>query len=140
MIWVVALVVNEIAAVDRDSGWVELYNGSGDVVDLSRYTLTTSFGTFQLSGVMAGGEHRVFYIRLKEDGDSVVLRMDGSTVDSYSWSSLPSSGSLGRIPDGTGDFRFLVVATPNRPNELPASLDEQSWGRIKALFGPGKRR
>ncbi|NPB04717.1 MAG: lamin tail domain-containing protein [Thermotogae bacterium] len=140
MLWLTALVINEVAQMSGDSGWVELYNGSGSVVDLNGYVLRTSAGTFTLSGVMAGGEYRIFYLRFRSHGDSVVLYRGDSRVDVYRWTSLPDRGSMGRMPDGTGDFRFFVVPTPNRANELPSSLDEQSWGRIKALFGPGKRR
>lgn len=140
MLWLTALVINEVAYVQEDSGWVEVYNESNAVVDLSRFSLRTSFGDFQLSGVLAGGEYRVFYLRFRDSGDSVSLFMDGSQVDSYSWFSLPTRGSVGRLPDGEGEFRILPTPTPGRPNDIPASLDEQSWGRIKALFGPGKRR
>ncbi len=140
MLWLTALVINEVAHVQEDSGWVEIYNESGTVVDLSLYSIRTSLGTVQLSGVLAGGEYRVFYVHLRESGDSLSLLRDGSSVDSYSWHNLPSRGSVGRLPDGRGDFRILPTPTPGRPNDIAASLDEQSWGRIKALFGPGKRR
>ena len=140
MLWLTALVINEVAYLQADSGRVEVYNESGSVVDLSRYSINTSFGTFNLTGVLAGGEYRVFYVRFKSSSDSVTLTMDGNPVDSHSWSTLPSRGSMGRYPNGTGDFRIFISPTPGRPNDVPASLDEQSWGRIKALFGPGKRR
>lgn len=140
MLWLTALVINEVAYLQQDSGWVEIYNESGAVVDLSHYSIRTGLGDFPLSGVLAGGEYRVFYVHFRETDDSLSLLRDGDQVDSYSWSSLPSRGSVGRLPNGSGEFRVLFVPTPGRPNDIAASLDEQSWGRIKALFGPGKRR
>ena len=140
MLWLTALVINEVARVDGDSGWVEVYNEGQNVVDLGPYSVRTEAATYDLSGVLAGGEYRVFYVRLGNSSGRVSLLLNGEVVDSCSWVSLPTRGSIGRIPDGTGDFRVLIRPTPGRSNDLPASLDEQSWGRIKALFGPGKRR
>ncbi len=141
MVLLISLVVNEIALVGVDSGWVEVYNEGRNTVDLSNYVLETDKGRVNLSGVLVGGEYRIFHVKLGEVGGEVRLLENGNEVDSHSWNTLPKRGSLGRIPDGEGPFRILPIPTPGRPNGIAASLDEDSWGKIKALFGPkrGKR-
>lgn len=131
-----SLVINEVAVVGLDSGWVEIYNESSTTINLNGYSLVSKNRVLPLSGLMQPGEYKVLYLALSTNSDSVVIKYNGNTVDSYSWTTLPSSGSVGRYPDGYGDFRHFLVPTPGRRNEIPSSLDEQSWGRIKALFGP----
>ncbi len=125
-----------MGVVGSDSGWVEVYNSGSTPVNLSDFTLITKNRSLNLFGVINPGEYKVFYIGLSINSDSVVLKNGSNTLDSYAWISLPSQGSMGRYPDGRGDFRMFLVATPGRKNEIPSSLDEHSWGRIKALFGP----
>jgi len=136
MLLSLSLVINEIGSVGQDSGWVEIFNGGSGPVNLNGYFLVTKNRVLPLSGVINAGEYKVFHIALSMNSDSVALKNGSLSLDSYSWISLPSSGSLGRYPDGSGNFRIFLVPTPGRKNELPSSLDEQSWGKIKALFGP----
>ncbi len=136
MLFLLSLVINEVGSLGQDSGWVEIFNTESSPLNLSGYFLITKNRVLPLSGLINPGEYRVFHIGLSVNSDSVSLRNGSQTLDSYSWISLPSSGSVGRYPDGTGDFRIFLVPTPGRKNELPSSLDEQSWGKIKALFGP----
>lgn len=125
-----------MGVISSDSGWVEIYNLGSTSVNLSGFTLITKKGSLNLFGIINPGEYRVFYMGLSMSSDSVVLKNGLNTVDSYAWISLPVQGSMGRYPDGSGNFRLFLVATPGRKNEIPSSLDEHSWGRIKALFGP----
>ncbi len=136
MLFLLSLVINEVGSLGQDSGWVEIFNNESSPLNLNGYFLITKNRVLSLSGLINPGEYRVFHIGLSVNSDSVSLRNGSQTLDSYSWISLPSSGSVGRYPDGTGDFRIFLVPTPGRKNELPSSLDEQSWGKIKALFGP----
>jgi len=136
MLFLLSLVINEVGSMGVDSGWVEIFNNGGTPLNLNGYFLITKNRVVPLSGVINAGEYKVFYVGLSMSSDSVILKNGSIILDSYSWISLPSSGSVGRYPDGTGDFRIFLVPTPGRKNELPSSLDEQSWGKIKALFGP----
>jgi hypothetical protein len=136
MLLLLSLVINEVGSLGQDSGWVEIFNNGNSPENLNGYFLVTKNRVLPLSGVINSGEYKVFHIGLSMNSDSVSLKNGSITIDSYSWISLPSSGSVGRYPDGSGDFRIFLVPTPGRKNELPSSLDEQSWGKIKALFGP----
>jgi hypothetical protein len=136
MLLLLSLVINEVGSVGQDSGWVEIFNNGNSPENLNGYFLVTKNRVLPLSGVINSGEYKVFHIGLSMNSDSVSLKNGSITLDSYSWISLPSSGSVGRYPDGSGNFRIFLVPTPGRKNELPSSLDEQSWGKIKALFGP----
>jgi hypothetical protein len=136
MLLLLSLVINEVGSVGQDSGWVEIFNNGNSPENLNGYFLVTKNRVLPLSGVINSGEYKVFHIGLSMNSDSVSLKNGSITIDSYSWISLPSSGSVGRYPDGSGNFRIFLVPTPGRKNELPSSLDEQSWGKIKALFGP----
>jgi hypothetical protein len=136
MLLLLSLVINEVGSLGQDSGWVEIFNNGNSPENLNGYFLVTKNRVFPLSGVINPGEYKVFHIGLSMNSDSVSLKNGSITIDSYSWISLPSSGSVGRYPDGSGNFRIFLVPTPGRRNELPSSLDEQSWGKIKALFGP----
>ena len=136
MLLLLSLVINEVGSLGQDSGWVEIFNNGNSLENLNGYFLVTKNRVLPLSGVISPGEYKVFHIGLSMNSDSVSLKNGSITIDSYSWISLPSSGSVGRYPDGSGDFRIFLVPTPGRKNELPSSLDEQSWGKIKALFGP----
>lgn len=131
-----SLVINEVGVINPDSGWVEIFNLGSTPVNLNGFNLITKGRSLSLFGVINPGEYKVFYIGLSINSDSVVLKNGESVVDSYSWIGLPPQGSMGRYPDGIGDFRMFLVATPGRKNEIPSSLDEHSWGRIKALIGP----
>ena len=119
-----------------DSGWVEIYNETSTTINLNGYSLVSKNRVLSLSGVIQPGEYKVLYFGFSINSDSVVIKYNGDIVDSYSWITLPPSGSMGRYPDASGDFKHFLVPTPGRKNEIPSSLDEQSWGRIKALFGP----
>jgi hypothetical protein len=136
MLLLLSLVINEVGSLGQDSGWVEIFNNGNSPENLNGYFLVTKNRVLPLSGVINSGEYKVFHIGLSMNSDSVSLKNGSITIDSYSWISLPSSGSVGRYPDGSGNFRIFLVPTPGRRNELPSSLDEQSWGKIKALFGP----
>jgi len=136
MLLLLSLVINEVGSLGQDSGWVEIFNNGNSPENLNGYFLVTKNRVLPLSGVINSGEYKVFHIGLSMNSDSVSLKNGSITIDSYSWISLPSSGSVGRYPDGSGNFRIFLVPTPGRKNELPSSLDEQSWGKIKALFGP----
>jgi hypothetical protein len=136
MLLLLSLVINEVGSLGQDSGWVEIFNNGNSPENLNGYFLVTKNRVLPLSGVINYGEYKVFHIGLSMNSDSVSLKNGSITIDSYSWISLPSSGSVGRYPDGSGNFRIFLVPTPGRKNELPSSLDEQSWGKIKALFGP----
>lgn len=147
--------INEVAAHDeRDDGttWVELYNTSGNDVDLSglklflydayfdgfvlhefegtalapgeRMLLSTEDGGLK-TGIASDSE---FEIRLAKD-------KSGDCVDSFSNSGLspqkqlPVAGSYQRLPDGTGPMTRTLVSTRGRENII-MSLDNTKHNAI----------
>lgn len=147
--------INEVAAHDeRDAGttWVELYNASGNDVDLSglklflydayfdgfvlhefegtalapgeRMLLSTEDGGLK-TGIASDSE---FEIRLAKD-------KSGDCVDSFSNSGLspqkqlPVAGSYQRLPDGTGPMTRTLVSTRGRENVI-MSLDNTKHNAI----------
>ncbi len=134
----VSLVLNEVGVISSDSGWVEVFNETSSFISLNSYVIITRNNAFNLYGVISPGEYKVFYLRFSINSDSVAIKDGNVVIDSYSWISLPSRGNMGRYPDVYGEFKHFLVPTPGRKNEVPSSLDEHSWGRIKALFGPNR--
>lgn len=117
-----SVVINELM-VHPESGndWIELYNNGSDV-DLSGWQLkdTGSTSLKTLSGILAANAYLVIEVtnRLNNSGDTVSL-VDGTnaSIDSYSYSSDPGlNKSLGRDPNGTGNFGLLVESSRGLQN------------------------
>jgi len=112
--------------------WVELYNNSGMVMDLSGWYLKDLAGhkiiindSNTLSGstnILPKGWLVVFLdgCVLNNDSDSVKLYHSAGIelVDSYSYfKPKPEGSSFARIPDGVGAW-FDPIPTPGAPNKL----------------------
>ncbi|MCA9323445.1 MAG: CotH kinase family protein, partial [Planctomycetes bacterium] len=122
--------------------WVELYNDSANVIDLSGYFLTDDAtlptkwmipsGTMIQPGgylivfaddeALEGPLHATF--RLSSDGEEVLLiAPDGMTVlDFISWNTQKNQVSYGREADADPFFRFLPTPTPGAANTLAGNL------------------
>jgi hypothetical protein len=139
--------LNEIASATglfRDeygekSGFVELYNNTGEDVllfsfflsdntgNLMRYAIPDStlipangFITFYLDGeAVQGNMHASF--KANPEGESIYLSQKaGETIhiiDSVSFSLLVEGHSFGRYGDGTGKWQHMVNITPGLPND-----------------------
>ncbi|HXT47665.1 MAG TPA: lamin tail domain-containing protein [Gemmatimonadaceae bacterium] len=117
--------VNEIQPNgDEAGGWVELYNTTLAVIDLSGWAITasdSSNGFVLPTGVsIPAGGYRVFSEQIFPLGlnavDAVHLfNRSGVQVDSFSWLANPAT-SFGRCPDGTGDFVTTTASSRGFPN------------------------
>lgn len=139
--------LNEIASTtelfrdeyDERSGFVELYNNTGEDValfscflsddagNLMRYAIPDStvipangFITFYLDGEAKQGKMHASF-KADSDGESMFLSQKaGETVhmlDSVSFSLLVENHSFGKYGDGTGDWQHMVNITPGSAND-----------------------
>jgi hypothetical protein len=113
--------------------WVELYVPDGS--DVTGYWIDddTDFSNDsgssvkkQITSVIQGSDtqHVVFVLSssmLNNDGDTVALfSPDGTLVDHYTYTKDPGENvTIGRTPDGSGDFQVLASATQGSPNSAP---------------------
>jgi hypothetical protein len=144
--------LNEIAPVteyfrdeyDEESGFLELYNNTGedialfsfflsdDAGNLMRYaipdsTILTSHGflVFYLDGEAKQGPLHTSF-KADTDGESIYLSQkvgeNITILDSASFSLLVANYSFGKYADGTGDWQHMVKMTPGQPND-PGRLE-----------------
>ncbi len=130
------LLINEIL-IQPESGakeWIELYNTSGEPVDLAQVTLRDKGGTAKvLSGIIEGESYFVLEpapVSLNNDGDQIFLenKISGTLIDTVAYGSgtslMPSAigKSLGRYPDhadsqvSSADFHSFSIPTKGMPN------------------------
>ncbi|MDO9576925.1 MAG: lamin tail domain-containing protein [Candidatus Cloacimonadales bacterium] len=156
-----ALVINEFLASNDTimpdewgefDDWLELYNASSSAVDLSGYNLSDNpliLDKWQFpAGTMIGaGGYLIVWIdddeetqgplhasfKLSADGDNIIIS-DGSLniIDEFSFGIQTTDISMGRYPNGTGDFIFMTP-TPGLSNlsGVPISHDEIPQAAIK---------
>jgi hypothetical protein len=117
--------INEVKSNgDAPGGWVELLNPTAFAVDLSGWTLTDSnvLHSVPLPAGTTIPSHG--YLLVDEANfpaglaavDAVHLFSRFSVqVDGYAWTSTPAT-TLGRCPDGTGDFVVTSTATRGATN------------------------
>ena len=121
------VVINEfLVNPSSNKEWVEFYNPSH--VDISKYWLdddtnfTDDIGASKksLSGMLFNTDYPVFETSsvFNNTGDHVVLFDEtGKIVDSYEYTEDPGEDiSLGRSPNGTGDFNVLASLTKGFEN------------------------
>jgi hypothetical protein len=133
------VVINEIF-VDGSSNytdWIELYNKGDKPVSLKGYVLTDNLeerrwvipvdfiikpGGFKLFYCDNGGFHDHAGFGLDSiSGEVGLFRPDGGLADSLVYDDLPRFSSLGRWPDGTGEF--FVHDDPTRGSANPEGLN-----------------
>lgn len=132
----------------RDDGgqfpdWVELYNMGTSSIQLENHRISDSAdfeqawefpqailspGTHLL--IYASGENRVSgsnwhtHFTISAGGDEIFLfSPDGEVIDHVPEMRYPTDISLGRYPDGTGDWFYHTVPTPGSTN-LPSTLSD----------------
>jgi len=126
-----AIKINEVKSNgDAPGGWVELLNTSAVDVDMSGWTLTDK-DVFHSVLLPAGTKIAAHgYLLIDEstfpvgigavDGVHLFSRF-GVQVDSYSWTSTPAT-TLGRCPDGSGDFVETSAITKGTTNTCAATI------------------
>lgn len=152
---------NQSAAMDgkgRYSDWIELYNASGEAIDLSGFGVSDSLAqpmkyvlpegvSIPAGGYLllwcsgeesAAGEaeiHVPFGLRAYEE-DVVLSNPMGRVVDSYSYSRQEGDMSMARMPDGTGGFTATAQPTPGYPNTDAgyAAFQEASAKPLGSLY------
>ena len=120
--------------------WIELYNPSGEAVDLEGYILddiTTGGGspyTIPAGSIIAAGGFLVFnqstvIFQLNNDGDTVnLIKPDGTTVqDSYTYGSSSNDVSHGRETDGGSTWTTFTTPTPGASNSGSGFFVMNHW-------------
>jgi len=142
------LVINEILpnpdAIDWDGGgsvhgdnddWVEIFNSTGSTVNLQGYKIKVGgYTPWEITDSieLSPNGFKVFYGSdlgrgISHNGTTVkLLDSSDSEVSSVSFTSDPGGDkSLGRNPDGTGDFIVFDSPTKGEAND-PDSLDSEN--------------
>ena len=139
------LVINEVVAYNNTKftdgrkqlyDWVELKNTGSETISLAGYSLTNDLerpnacplpdeklkpgGLYILfcstDVTMEDGKHVYAPFNISSDGERLfLLGPDGQLSDSVFARDLPYAGSMGRLPDGSGFYRF-ETPTPNKEN------------------------
>ncbi len=114
--------------------WVEIYNPNADpfTLNANEWTLADADREYTLEQTFTipGNGHLLFWcderdtivndihtnFKLTSAGDEIVLKKNGSTVDSRYFFNASNGQSYGFYPDGTGSFDERSSATPNASN------------------------
>jgi hypothetical protein len=119
------VVINEVTSLLNDE--IELFNNSGDAVDVSGWTVldsgaTSTAYTFPAASMLAAGGRTVLVKNTHHTfglgtPDTVTLRNTaGDVMDVVSWTAAIASSRC-RLPDGTGAFTACTATfgAPNMP-------------------------
>ncbi|MFA7289883.1 MAG: CotH kinase family protein [Melioribacteraceae bacterium] len=140
------IVMNEIYSrgTSTDPDWIEIYNGSTSVIDLSNYKIYDSggqSGSKEKKGFPSGTmiEPKGFYVivtdgsessdfGLSNNGEEVWLEDEtGSVIDDVTFPVLAAGESYGRVPDGNEAFKILTVQSRGASNGTETSVDSDSY-------------
>ncbi|MFO0723703.1 MAG: lamin tail domain-containing protein [Myxococcota bacterium] len=123
------VVINEVTASGND--YIELYNASGDTIDLRGWSLTdgkpeeaghrftfTSSASLPTKGFfpLQRGVFRSFDFGLGDDDVVILYDQSGLIVDQADYGVGEASVSWCRTPDGTGFFKSCAAQTLGRSN------------------------
>ncbi len=139
------LASNDVTIADQDGGyddWIEIYNKGSVTVDLEGYSLTDDITDFTLFTFPTGtmiqpNEYIVVWadkemeqegyhadLKLSASGESIYLtNAELSIIDSVNFGSQETDISVGRYPNGTGDFR-VMTPTPGAMNTVESAASE----------------
>lgn len=147
--------INEVESDDAGGDWIELYNFGDFSVDLSGFLVRDSGDastyTIPAATTLAPGAYLVlnagaqFAFTLDASDSARLFEANGTTlVDSVSWTSHAAT-SLGRCPNGTGNFFDTVAPTKNAANSCPVVSSTVKINEVESdgtvdfieLFNPG---
>lgn len=151
------VVINEFVA-DNETGlfdeqgnypdWLELKNVGDETVSLTDVTLSDDDGEldkfkFASGTTIAAGDYLVVFasgspdlgdlhadFKLSKDGEALFLAKDGNVVDEVSWGAQYADISMGRAPDGEGDFDYLLTPTPGAANSEVRTTFPDAGGEV----------
>lgn len=124
------LVINEVAAAGTPADWFELYNGTGQAIELSNFTFTDD-ATDPTQGHFPAGStlpaQGYFLQEVSDEATGFKLGSDEAlylfgpareAVDEVDWreGESPVGTSYGRLPNGSGPFQTLLTPTPGAAN------------------------
>ncbi|MFW9797736.1 MAG: lamin tail domain-containing protein [Candidatus Thorarchaeota archaeon] len=117
--------------------WIELYNPSGEAVNLEGYILDDLIGggtppyAIPAGTIIPAGGFLLFNqsttgLALNNAGDNVnLIKPDGTTVqDSYTYSTSANDVSYGRVTDGSSTWTTFASPTPGASNDGSGFLME----------------
>lgn len=138
---------NDVTAMDQDGefdDWIELYNNSSEIVDLSGYYLSDDLDNltqwaFPAGTLIEGNGYLIIWadedteqvglhadFKLSRSGETFVLvDSDGTTVlDGLDYPELDTDSSYGRYPNGTGHFQVMSTVTFNEQNAVTSHTND----------------
>ncbi|MBI4672491.1 MAG: lamin tail domain-containing protein [Chloroflexi bacterium] len=118
---------NHDKVLDAGDEWIELYNASNQVVDLSGWQVddaksgSSPYVIPDGATIDAHGFMLLFAsattIGLNNDGDTVrLLHPDDTIADKYKYAPIETNASYARNPDGGADWRTNCIPTPGARN------------------------
>ncbi len=131
---------NNATIADEDGDypdWIEIYNFGDEPINLSGFGLSddydnpfrwvlpdTTIGAGEFMLIWASNKDRADPGRelhtnfaIDSDGEEVLLiRTDSTRIDELPPTEIPTDISIGRQPDGTGDWVYFDKPTPGGPN------------------------
>lgn len=157
-----AVVINEFVSdpADGEEEWVELYNTSSEIINLTGWTLSEGSGAVtKLSGILGvNGKDRFLVIKnpkgyLNNKGDIIVLRApDGSLIDQVAYGDWDDGNPENNAPvasdpnavarrlDGfntfnnANDFCLTITPTKGESNIITASKEEEISAKARAEY------
>lgn len=120
------VVLNEMMPRPLIGGdWIEIYNRSNVNVDLNSWSFADSTSTIpvSLNGIINSGAFQSFNVsdRLNMSSDTIQLKDAGGylmDVKSYPPPSTADDISIGRKPDGVGDWQSCTTSTEGATNNI----------------------
>lgn len=135
---------------DEYADWIELYNTTSSDIDITGFTLSDDVSKpskfmFPANSIIPAKSYTALWadenettteyihlnFKLSASGETLLFRAgDGTTLDSISYTAQQADMSMGRCPDGTGEFITMTEPTFYKKNNcLSTLIDEQSTAR-----------
>ena len=142
------IVINEIeSSGGSPDDWIELRNTSAEPIDISGFIVSDSDDTHRwpvpAGTVVPAGAYYVVDIATVAGGFGLgasdaarIFAADGTTlIDSYAWAGGHAPTSLGRCPDGTGEFSVTGEPTKGTANSCLAATGRIVINEIESQAG-----